>query len=86
MVGIKMASYKKEDWKRFVEIIDDRESMHDTWKEWQKAFLKAKKGLISQGFEVVDVEVDLDKLISYCQLKGIKNDGEARSRFVQEIK
>lgn len=84
MVGIKMASYKKEDWKRFVEIIDDRESVHDTWKEWHKAFLKAKKGLISQGFEVVDVEVDLDKLISYCQLKGIKNDGDARSRFVQE--
>ena len=57
--------------------------MHDTWNEWHKAFLKAKKELISQGFEVEDVEIDLDELINYCKMRGIKNDGNARSQFVQ---
>ncbi len=83
MIGIKLAYYRKKDWKRFVKIIDDRESMHDTWIEWHKAFLKAKRDLISQGFEVEDIEVDLDELTNYCKMRGIKNDGKARSQFVQ---
>lgn len=83
MIGIKLAYYRKRDWKRFIKIIDDRESMHDTWYEWHKAFLKTKKDLILQGFEVEDIEIDLDELINYCEIRGIKNDGKARSQFVQ---
>lgn len=83
MTGIKLAYYRKEDWKRFIKISDDRDSMHATWKEWHKAFLKLKKELISQGFQVKVVEIDLDELIIYCQIRGVKNDGKTRSQFVQ---
>ena len=83
MIEIKLAYYRKKDWKRFIKIIDDRESMHDTWKEWHKAFLKTKQDLISQGFKVTDIEIDLIELINYCEIWGIKNDGKARSQFVQ---
>lgn len=84
MTGIKIAYYRKKDWDRFITIIDDRENMHDTWKEWHKAFLKIRKDMIAQGFELVTTEIDLDELINYCDRKGIKNDGKARSQFVQE--
>lgn len=40
MIGIKIAYYRKKDWKRFVKIIADRESIHDTCHEWNKAFEK----------------------------------------------
>jgi len=83
MTGVKIAYYRKEDWKRLLEIIDDKESMHDTWSEWHRAYSKAKTGLIAQGFVVVDIEVDLDKLINYCKLRRILNNGKARSQFVQ---
>lgn len=83
MIGVKLAYYRKKDWKRFLKIIDDRESMHNTWSEWHKAFLKIKKHLISQGFEVEDVEINLNELTDYCKMRGIKNDGKARSQFVQ---
>ena len=83
MIGIKLAYYRKEDWKRFIKIIDDLESIHDTWNDWHKAFLNTKRDLISQGFEVTDIEIDLNELINYCEMKGIKNDGKARSQFVQ---
>jgi hypothetical protein len=83
MIGVKLAYYRKKDWKRFVNIIDDRESMHETWYDWHKGYEKAKRDLINQGFEVVDIVVDLDELMKYCKLKGIKNDGSARSQFVQ---
>lgn len=83
MIAVKLAYYRKKDWEKFIRIIDDRESMHDTWNDWHKAFLKTRSDLISQGFEVTDVEVDLNELSNYCKLRGIKNDGKARSQFVQ---
>ena len=49
---INLAYYKEKDWKRFLELIDDRDSIHDTWKEWHKEYLKTKNELISQGFIV----------------------------------
>jgi len=73
----------KKDWKRFVKTIADRESMHDTWDDWHKDFEKTKRDLTNLGFEVVDVVVDLDELAEYCKLRGLKNDGKARSQFVQ---
>ena len=82
MIGIKLAYYRKKDWKRFLDLIDDRESMHDTWKEWHKSHLKAKNDLIKEGFEVFDIQVDIDELIKFCKIRGIKNDGKARSQFV----
>lgn len=83
MIGIKMAYYRKADWPRFLSIISDKESMHDTWKEWHKAYEKLKKNLRNKGFIVVDVTVDLDELIEYCLKRKIENDGKARSQFVQ---
>ena len=82
---INLAYYNKKDWKRFLESIDDRSSMHGTWEEWHKAFLKTKKELISQGFVVKDCIVDLDNLIIFCKMKGIKNNGKARSQFISNM-
>lgn len=83
MIGIKLAYYRKKDWRRFLKIIDDRENMHDTWVEWHKDFLKVKNELAAKGLEVIVVEIDLDELTNYCKQRGIKNDGKARSQFVQ---
>ena len=66
-----------------MKTIADRESMHDTWDDWHKDFEKTKRDLTNLGFEVVGVVVDLDELAEYCKLRGLKNDGKARSQFVQ---
>ena len=83
MTEVRLAYYRKEDWNRFLMIIADRKSMHDSWDEWLDAFENAKLDLITQGYTVIDIVMDLDELIEYCKLKGIKNDGKARSQFVQ---
>ena len=82
MREVNLAYYKKTDWKRLLESVDDRDSMHDTWKEWHKAYQKAKIQLIASGFIVKEIVVDIDDLIHFCKTKGIKNNGEARSKFV----
>lgn len=79
--SVKLAYYRKENWKRFLNSIDDRKSMHETWEEWHEAFLNTKKKLILNGFIVRDVVIDIDELNEYCRNKGIKNDGKARSMF-----
>lgn len=81
---IALAYYKKEDWERFLESTDDRDSMHDTWEEWHESYTKLKRDLISQGFLVVDFVVNIDELINYCKIRGIRNNGKARSQFVTE--
>lgn len=84
MTVLKIAYYKKEDWNRLLLIIDDKESMHDSWNEWHLAYSKTKNELIAKGFQVVDVEINLDELVNYCEAKGAKNTGKTRSQFVQE--
>ena len=84
MTGLKIAYYKKEDWSRLLQIIDDKESMHDSWNEWHLAYSKAKNELIAKGFQVEDIEINLDELVSYCKAKGAKITGKTRSQFVKE--
>ena len=87
MAGIvNIAYYKEEDYNYFLSIIDDREAANDTWEEWHQEFLKIKFYLVSNGFLVKDVVVDLNELIDYCTKKKIKIDGAARSQFVASKK
>ena len=44
-----------------------------------------KRDLTNQGFEVVDAIINLDELSKYCRMRGIKNNGKARSQFVREM-
>ena len=84
--GVRLAYYQKKDWDRFLEVIDDRDRMPDTWEEWHKEYLKVKSTLLAQGIVVIDFVVDIDELIIHCAMKGIKNDGKARSKFVLDRK
>lgn len=84
--GGQFSILSKKDWSKFLEMIDDRDSMHDTCKEWHKSYLKAKHSLTSQGLVIKDVVVDLNELKKYFSNRGLKIDGKARSQFVSDIK
>ena len=82
---IKLGYYRKEDWEKFISIIDDKESMHSSWYKWHESYSKAKKDLEKQGFTVIKTVIDLDKLIKFCSEKKCKNTGLVRSQFIQQI-
>jgi hypothetical protein len=83
---LNIAYYREEDWSRFIDSIDDRDKMHETWHDWHESYLKARNGLKAQGFKVRKIIVDIDELRQYCIDKGIKNNGQARSMFVSQKK
>jgi hypothetical protein len=83
---INLAFYREKDWLKFLKLIDDKENMHDTWSEWNKAYLKTKRDLTLQGFIVNDFVVNLTELKNYCASKGTKIDGKARAEFVSNQK
>jgi len=83
---VNLAYYDKQDWKRFLEIIDDREKQHDNWENWFRDFIKMKNELLTKGYTVNEVHVNLDELINYCKKSQIKIDGKARSSFVAKAR
>ncbi|MDO5976792.1 hypothetical protein [Flavivirga jejuensis] len=83
---VNLAYYRKKDWRKLLSMIDDRESMFNTWKEWHKSYLRAKKELSSKGIVTNDIEVDLIELDKFCRENGLKNIGKTRSQFVSTEK
>ncbi|MEO5947321.1 MAG: hypothetical protein ABIP79_10940 [Chitinophagaceae bacterium] len=81
---INIAYYRKEDWKRFVESVDDKESLHDTWEDWHLSFIKAKINLSIYDYIIKEVIIDVDKLKDYCRKKGLKNTSSTRAQYVLE--
>jgi len=65
--AVNLASYRKEDWKRFTESAEDMEKLHNTWDEWRKSLTDLKVRLEIQGFTVMEEIVDIDDLIEYCR-------------------
>ena len=84
MKTVKLAYYNRQDWDQFINLIDDKENMHAKWEEWKQAFKKLKTELVNNGFEIIEVVIDLEKLSEYCKGNKLKNTGATRSQFVQQ--
>jgi len=82
---VNIAYYRKVDWKRFIESIDDKESIHDTGEDWHLSFINAKINLIFQEYVIKEVITDVDKLKDYCRKNGLKNISKTRSQYVAEL-
>jgi peptidoglycan hydrolase CwlO-like protein len=82
---IKIAYYRKTDWKKLLKAIDDPENMHENWKDWHKSFLKTKKELKTFGFKIKEMTIDINDLIEYCKKRNIQNTGQARSQYTSQL-
>jgi len=79
IVGI--AIYSMEDWERLRKISDDKGQLEDTWLEWIYSFRRFEDDLRQRGIEYEDILIDLDELIEYCRIQGLRINSESRSRF-----
>jgi hypothetical protein len=76
-----VAWYKPNQWQRLREISEDREQLEETHGEWQILAEKALKDFAARGLPVTKITVDTEKLLLWCNERGLKVNGESRSRY-----
>jgi hypothetical protein len=76
--------YRPEQWERVRDVAADAEELEMSYVEWLQAAEEKFKELQSSGLRVEKVDVDSEKLILWCNERGLENNGKARSRYAAE--
>lgn len=82
VASLGMGWYRPEDWDRLLQVIADRDSMHESHAEWLASARQGERDLIARRQPVERVMVDPDKLASWCLVRGRAPDSIARAEFV----
>ena len=79
-----LARYRKDQWQRWLETVDDRSRWEDTYEAWQTHAEVMADRLRRAGLEVIFVDLDADEFAQWRRSRGYKNDSESRSRYAAE--
>jgi len=76
--------YRPEQWQRVRDIATDADELEASYAEWVQVAEEKLKELRSSGLRVEKVDMDSEKLILWCNERGLENNGQARSRYAAE--
>src|SRR5438105_13204638 len=77
-----LAWYTDEGWKRLCEVADDRDTLDDTFEDWERGALAAVRDLESAGQQIRKVPIDVDALVAWCRGRRCRIDSAARVEYV----
>ena len=78
------AWYHPEQWQRVRDISADADALEDSCSEWFQLAEEKVKDLQASGLRVEKVDVHSEKLILWCNERGLEINAQARSRYVAE--
>jgi hypothetical protein len=84
-LGVGMAWYRREQYDRLLEIAEDREILEATYDEWLENAETNLTGLREEGIHFEKVDVDVEKLLLWCNEQGHPIDGDTRVKYVLHI-
>jgi hypothetical protein len=76
--------YRPEQWRRVRDIATDADELEANYAEWVQGAEEKLKQLRSSGLRVEKVDVDSEKLVLWCNERGLENNGQARSLYAAE--
>lgn len=76
--------YRPEQWQRVRDIAADSDEFENSYVEWLQLAEEQAKELKGRGFRVEKVDLDSEKLILWCNERGLENDAKARSLYAAE--
>ncbi len=76
--------YRPEQWQRVRDIATDADELEASYDEWLQVAEEKYKEIQSSGLRVEQVDVDSEKLIRWCNERGLENNGQARSLYAAE--
>jgi hypothetical protein len=79
-----MTWFLREDYPRILEIMVDRDEMHDNYDQWLADTERAELHLVLEGCKVRRIVIDPQQFPAWCLLRGLNPNSAARSRFTAE--
>ena len=76
-----VAWYRPEQWERLLEISSDYQELEDTFEEWKVMAEKNLRKLSQHGYVIRKVDIDVEELLSWCNLNHRPVDGDSRTEF-----
>ncbi len=64
------------------ELADDRDTLDDTFEDWERGALAAVRDLESAGQQIRKVPIDVDALVAWCRGRRCRIDSAARAEYV----
>ncbi|MBM4141516.1 MAG: hypothetical protein FJ242_08580 [Nitrospira sp.] len=77
--------YRREQWPLLLETSVDAQILGKTYDEWLDVLDSSIEKIRAHGIEPELIEVDVNELLAFCEKQGMKNNAEARSRFIAEL-
>jgi hypothetical protein len=79
--GVGILWLKREDYPRFLALVDKVDWRLGTFEVWEKAAQEAVARIEREGGTAIRVEVDPDQLLAWCTIRGLKLDRAGRHAF-----
>jgi hypothetical protein len=76
-----VATYTREQWDKLTEVADDRDELESSWEEWKTSHQETIANLRQQGFEPIEIPVNVDALQEFCRQRGLRNDSGTRAQY-----
>jgi hypothetical protein len=78
------AWYRPAQWLRIRDISSDADDLEDTYEEWLRLAEQKFAELRAAGLHVEKVDVDSERLILWCNERGLEMNAQARSSYAAE--
>jgi hypothetical protein len=82
LVGL--AWYTREDYPKVLDVMQDAESLDETFDEWEESARKVEDMLRKERHAVIHVMIRPGMFLEWCTLLGLRPDAKARSKFATD--
>jgi hypothetical protein len=79
-----VAWYRPEQWARLREVSEDVENLDETYEAWVQTAEQLLRDGIPADVTVEKIDIDVEEVLAWCNVRGLPMNAESRSRYVSE--
>ena len=79
-----VAWYRPEQWERLREVSEDVDNLEETYDAWLKTAERMLSDGIPADVRVEKIDIDVEEVLAWCNVKGLAMNAESRSKYVAE--
>lgn len=77
--------YRREDYPRILEVMEDRHLLAPTYDEWLRAAEKGIQHFTDKGLIAIKAEIEPESFLAWCKERGLKVDAKARNEWGNSV-